>query len=861
MTDRGAEGKDRTAWLGDAIGGLSLLASKYAKTTLLIVLLTTGVFVNGVTKLTTNVDVADVLPRGDYNTTAAHALTKDFKSAFTLQITLQFHTDQSPGAGMWAKDNRDKLSARQTPARANNITDEVYIRAIAQMVDFMKAHDELICCSVSLPDLYKLINWTVGDPITGGGARSDPKAYALPATDRAGEARYRVVNDGANAAILSAIDALSSPRWTGTAVLLTPKADEQASTGEIGRRAMAARDAYVEWAESNPGVAYQVFTGENKPLITVELPVANAHSSALTKEDFLRLFPIIAAFILIILFLAFRNVGAVIVAFSALCLGTLWTYGMEGYMGIALNPLNLTLLPLIMGIGIDYSIHITNEFQEHKAKGLSHADAFREVGRRAGMALFIATLTTVAGLIVMVVSPSVLIAQFGLLASISIVTILILSLTYIPATLTLLPKSSNMGASFRPSRIVTGMARLVGRGRGFVIFGVLVLVVVGTIGSTKLKQEAFGDPGRNYLPTDEVRIEHEQGLRWFYDSAQPDIKANVITFQGDLTDPASHAYMRAIERELKSKPRIIADTLRTIPFLMETWLTTKDGGPGALAYLAQGRAGAPPYPATREAIKAEFDALYSSPVKELGSIFTNGPDGHYTLGVMTFSVKAATYPEAEEVWNQVWEAINGAKNLKPAGLKVAFVGNTATNYLFVAKEVPWVGYMGAASNVALALFIIPFFRSWRAFFAIMLVNFATTAFWLGLLPLLDIGLAITLVLPLIFISAVGTDYAVHLVWAIKQVGDATEVWQTTGKAIFFSWVTTIGPFIIFVFIQDLSVRKTMIATVLAISIIFVCTLLVIPSFYPLHKKKRDGEGESPVFYEAESNLEAAPAAR
>jgi hypothetical protein len=61
--------------------------------------------------------------------------------------------------------------------------------------------------------------------------------------------------------------------------------------------------------------------------------------------------------------------------------------------------------------------------------------------------------------------------------------------------------------------------------------------------------------------------------------------------------------------------------------------------------------------------------------------------------------------------------------------------------------------------------------------------------------------------------------------------------RTTGKAILFSWVTTIGPFLIFVGIQDLSVRKTMVATALAITIIFVATLLIVPIFYPPEPKE------------------------
>ncbi|MBI2077001.1 MAG: MMPL family transporter [Euryarchaeota archaeon] len=850
--------------LARAIGAVSLFASRNAKVTLVFIALVTSFFVVGATKLTTNVDVADVLPRGDGNTTAAHTLTDEFKSAFTQQVTLQFHVDvsytgptQFQCGPNWVKDNQEKLAFRRTTPQCGNITDEDYIRAVDQALHKIREYDELIASTIALSDLFRLINWTIA-----GGQEASDSAYSLPDTSREGEILYSAVHNGAVQAILSALDALSSPSWSGTAALNMPAADQTASMAEIGRRAIAARDKYLEWAESDPS-AYKVFTGGNKPLITVELPVANAHSSELTKEDFSRLLPIIAAFIILCLFIAFRNVGATVIAFGSLAIGVVWTYGAEGFLGIPLNPLNLTLMPLIMGVGVDYSIHIVNEFIEHKAQGLGNASAFREVGRRAGVALFVGTATTVLGLIVMVVSPSALIAEFGALAAIAMAVIYVIALTFIPAALTLWPTTDKMGASFRPSRLIEAITAGVSRMRVVMILIVLALSIVGTIASAGLYNEAFGDPGRNYLRSDPVRVEHEQGLQWFYETPDPDVKANVIVFQGDLTDPAAHRYMRALEAELKKKmdgvaahPRVIADTLRTIPFLMETWLTVKDGGDGALLFLAQGRTGPAPYPGTADEIEAEFNALYASPMKELGSIFTNGKEGGYDLGVMTFSVRAATYKEAEQVWGQIWGfeangvhvpgALDNVSHLKPGDMKIAFVGNTATNYLFVAKEVPWVLYMGVGATFALMAIVIPFFRSFRAVLCVGVVSYATTAWWLGLLPSLGIGMAITLVIPIVFIIALGTDYSVHLIWSFKRAGNVREVFRTTGKSILFSWLTTIGPFLIFVFIQDLSVRKTMLATALAITIIFFVTIMTVPVFYPLEPRESSPPGAAPV---------------
>lgn len=841
--------------LARAISRLALLSSRHAKVALIIVLVVTMVLGFGVTKLNTNVDVADVLPRGNFNTTAAQQLTVDFKSAFTQQVTLQFSVNMSGDHSKWRSDNERFLSNRQTAETPGNITDEVYVRAIQQFTDYFLENTDFANV-ISIAELYNLANWTVA-----GGQNASDDAFHMPDTTPSGEREYanaKLIAE--NTAILAAIDALVSPDWRTTAVLITPPPDSELDLAELGAQAIEWRNRYLAEAKDNPEF-YKVFTPQstveeaetlhdgrgNMPLFTVELPIANAHSAELVKEDFSRLLPIIGLFILIVLFVAFRNIGSMLIAFLSLAIGVLWTYGAEGYLGIALNPLNLTLMPLIMGVGIDYSIHVVNEFLEHKAQGMSDEDAFQETGRRAGIALFIATLVTVLGLVVMVISPSILIAQFGALAALSITSIFFVAMVFIPAALTVYPGTNKMGQSFKPSELMASAARGITKVRWLAILVVLLGAIVGAVAAQDIGFESFGDPGRNYLADDPIREEHEQGLKRFYDDPDPNIKANVIAFLGDVTTPESHAYMRAIEAELRNPPPefeglVITDTLRTIPFLMETWLTVKDGAQSASLFTLQQQlqpGGEEGYPESQQEIETEFDALYDSPMQRLGSIFTNGPDKDYSIGTMTFSVNAGNYTEAVQVWDAVWTAIQSADDTvgRPDGLRVAFVGNTATNYLFVKEEVPYLYYMGALGTGALMIVAAAFFRSWKAVLTVGLVSFATTSIWLGILPEFGIGLAITLVLPLIFIIALGTDYTVHLLWSNRVVGDLREVFRTVGKAILFSFVTTLGPFVIFIGIQDLSVRKTMLATTIAIFFIFVVTILTVPAMYPVSGKE------------------------
>ena len=76
-------------------------------------------------------------------------------------------------------------------------------------------------------------------------------------------------------------------------------------------------------------------------------------------------------FIAVTLFIAFRNATSVVATFSMLAIAVTWTFGAMGALKIPLNTINLATVPLIMGVGIDYGIHMMNEYQENRGEGKS----------------------------------------------------------------------------------------------------------------------------------------------------------------------------------------------------------------------------------------------------------------------------------------------------------------------------------------------------------------------------------------------------------------------------------------------------------------------------------------------------------
>lgn len=860
------------------IARISLFGMRNAKTTVALVLGVTLVAGYYASSVNTNVDVADVLPRGDPNTEAAHNLTEKFKSSFTQQVTFQLRVlnmSDPDQAALYEQENAEKLPNRVTEPRPENITDELYVRAAAELIAFAVSQ-EPFAGSSGAADLYKLINWTIAGGATEQNRDGDA-AFSIPPPDEQGSLRYATVDAGVTnvGTVFAAVDALTSPSWRQTAALVTVSPGADVTTKEIGEHALKVREEWLRRVAAGE-TEYKVFGPENPPQFSADLPLANAHASELTAHDFKLLLPVIAVFIAVTLFLAFRNATSVIATFSMLAIAVIWTFGVMGAMRIPLNTLNLAVVPLIMGVGIDYGIHMMNEYQEQRGHGKSTEEAWIEAGGGSALALFVGMLTTAAGLVVMIVSPSLIVAQLGILANIALLSCYVLAVLFIPAVVTLIgSRAKSRPVEYQPSRIMPALATGVSRARWLVLFIVVLMAGAALASASTIHREAFGDPPRNWLPDDPLRQEHERAINGFYDTPVDDVKANILIFEGDMTDPAAHRYISAITQTLRGndergtyvdptdnsthESRVIGDTLKDLPFITNTYLTVRGGLPGAGQYLgaqalaprlAQMGATDPTrqtetYPQTAEEIRALLDEVFASPLYQFGNIFVDHPE--YDMAVTVFSVRAATYEDAEAVWAEVQAAIATNEALRPEGVHVSFFGNTAINYLFVAKQVPWLTYMSIATNILVIVIVFAFTRNVRATAVVGALNFLTSTLWIGILPAFGIGLAINLTLPLVFIFAMGSDYGLHLAMRCRKTGDTYATMEGVGKGVLYSFLTTFGSFLVFTQISDLAGRRGMVSTAIAIALVFAVTILVVPIFYPVRKgQRKDGDRNVPV---------------
>jgi len=149
------------------------------------------------------------------------------------------------------------------------------------------------------------------------------------------------------------------------------------------------------------------------------------------------LLTIIAALIVLLVFFwftEFRPMLAVLSVFPIL-LVLIWVLGTMVVLGYSYNVVTALITALSIGIGVDYTIHITHRFLEERESGSTLQEAMSSTLHTTGGALIGSALTTALGFSVLLFSPIPPMGQFGVLTAITVVYSLIAAIVVLPPML------------------------------------------------------------------------------------------------------------------------------------------------------------------------------------------------------------------------------------------------------------------------------------------------------------------------------------------------------------------------------------------------------------------------------------------
>jgi predicted RND superfamily exporter protein len=166
---------------------------------------------------------------------------------------------------------------------------------------------------------------------------------------------------------------------------------------------------------------------------------ARAHH--LMIEDLLRLIPLAVLVGTFVAWIVSGSLAAAAIPVATSLLATVWTYGWLIAAGRPLTLLGIVLGPMLICVGSVYGVHVMAYFHEALGGNEAPKDAAKHCIERAAQPVAIAGLTTVAGFSALAASHTPAVRELGLLCVFGIAGVTLLSLTFVPASLALLPAS------------------------------------------------------------------------------------------------------------------------------------------------------------------------------------------------------------------------------------------------------------------------------------------------------------------------------------------------------------------------------------------------------------------------------------
>ncbi|ELZ03459.1 MMPL family transporter [Natrialba asiatica] len=583
--------------------------------------------------------------------------------------------------------------------------------------------------------------------------------------------------------------------------------------------------------------------------------------------------PLALLFVVVALLVAYRDLLDIVLGIVGIGAVLVWTFGFMGWAGIAFNQMFVAVPVLLIGLSIDYAIHVFMRHREQRetersADADDHAGSVRGSMSVAlagvGVALVWVTATTVIGFLSNLVSPIGPIREFGIVSSVGIVAALIVFGALIPAAKVELD-------AFLEGRGLDRHKRAFGTGGGrfsevltlgstaarkiplIVLVLVLVLSVGGVYGATQVdtsfQEEDFlaedppawteslpgGMSPGEYQAKDDLDYVNQEFQR-------ADSQAQLLV-EGDVADPALLEQINAtreeaassdVAYELATGEADVQDPLST----MESVAAQNESFNESFTAADTDNDGVPD-----ENVSALYDELFEVDEEAAGQVLHQTDDGEYNMTRLVIGTDGgATTSETTDEMRAIAESLEDGGD---GDWTVTATGDPIVSYIVEQDLLDTV--LESLLITLVAVFV-----------------FLTAAYWLtgnsatlGTVTLLPVAFSVSWILGTMYLLGMpfnvltgmitsltiglGVAYSIHVSarysLELERQGNVWSALRTTvtgtGGALLGSAATTVGGFGVLAFAILPALQQFGIITALTITYAFLASVVVLPTLLVL----------------------------
>jgi len=596
----------------------------------------------------------------------------------------------------------------------------------------------------------------------------------------------------------------------------------------------------------------------NYKFLAAGKPVVNYYLARGMDRDMRVLFPLAILIVFLIPLFRFRRIKMVLIPLGVVIFSVIWTLGVMALVHAPLSH-STTILPiLLISIGVADGIHILNHYYSNSRvirdrEKLVHFTMMELYGP-----VIMTSITTMVGFLALDTSRVTSLLQLGVFTAIGVFFAMVLSLTFIPASLARMKlptarKEATGGPLDRLSRVY---ARFLIRHKWETAIVIVLIILVSIAGIPQIKLESSDI--ENFPPDHPLRQATEEINRHFAGSNYIDVVVEGNE-DGYIKEPEVLKRMAMLEDSIKTLPEVggtisLADFIRRMNQVLHNDNPAYYRIPGeketeTSRYFddATGKWVEKTFTVPGRELIAQYLQLYEMSGKP--EDFANMVDYNYRDAKVTAFLKTSrrTDLKAIDVWTR------GFIRRHFDGVRADITG-VSELYLAVNDLV----VSGQMKSIAVSLFLVflltaLMFRSLTAglfnvlplFFA-MFLNFAIMGWfgiYLNLMTMITSSIAI----------GVGVDYAIHFYHRYRMkfleshgYEKATEqTMEEAGVAIFINAITVAAGFAILLFsafkgisLMGLLITLTMIwSSFGALTILPTLFMILKPKFNHIGGKK------------------------
>jgi len=555
----------------------------------------------------------------------------------------------------------------------------------------------------------------------------------------------------------------------------------------------------------------------------------SGYMGAYIDHDAKRLNPIAALTIMIILYVAFRRIGAVLLPNIVIAGAVVTALGSMGMSSIPFFVITNALPVVLIGISVADSIHILSTYYERRRDFPSELQKQSVIETMLEMwsPIGLTTLTTMAGFLGLSLSSSMPpMIYFGLFAMLGVGVAWLYSVTVLPALMTLfkLKESSMFVKEENKVSNFEEFGLFVADRPKTVLFSALIIAIVGILGISSLK---INEDRITTFHSDEPIVKADTLINSSFNGSHY-LDILVDSFEEDaLFNLEVMKQVEKLQHYVKSIPHVNSSIAYT-DYLKQMNLSLNGNEESEYRL-----------PPSSEAA-AQFFLLYSA--RAAADDFENILDYDYRQANIRIYIDSGEYIDEKLIIKNIENYINDHFNSENLQAKVSGRVNVDYYWVLAIEE-------SHLLSVAISLLLV-FLMGWLTFRSLFLALLVVVPILLsiimiyGVMGYTDIWLGVGTSMFASIAIGLGVDFAVHTtqkMYSLEKINikqQAIKLYNSTGRALFFNALALALGFGILVTSKVVPLVKFGSLVAVAIGSSFIFSLLIIPAAMILiHKDK------------------------